>query len=330
MQILQRPRRSRRTASLRELVRETHLTAQQLIAPLFVTAGHQRIEPLASLPGIARLSVDQLLLEASRQWSLGIRSFLLFASINPSLKDPFGSEALNPCGLLPSAIQSLRDHLPEACIMSDIALDPFTDHGHDGLLNDKGDVDNDSSIERLAKMALLHAKAGVDMVAPSDMMDGRVRAIREALDLDGHSHCGIMAYTAKYASSLYGPFRQVLGSTLLRGDKRGYQMAPSNRREALREAQLDAAEGADILLVKPATLYLDVIAQLKQETLLPIAAYHVSGEYAMVMAAAERGWLDATAVLAEQLLAIRRAGADSIVTYASGMWRDLERALAVS
>jgi porphobilinogen synthase len=312
----ERPRRNRRTEALRGLVKETHLPVSHLVSPLFVCEGVYERQPIQSLPGVYRLSLDQLIPEALALWNLGCRAFLLFAHIPDRLKNAEGSEALNPTGLLPEAIRRLREALPDACLFSDIALDPYTDHGHDGLLHASGEVLNDATVEKLAEMALHHAAAGVSMVAPSDMMDGRVGALRQALDKENYQEVGILSYTAKYASALYGPFRELLGSQLKGGHKRSYQMAPSNRREACREAHLDQKEGADILMVKPATFYLDVISDLKKSSSLPIAAYHVSGEYAMVMAAAAHGFLQAPAVLAESLLAIRRAGADLIVTYA--------------
>jgi porphobilinogen synthase len=313
--LTERPRRNRSSEALRGLMRETSLGCNHLVAPLFVCEGYHVRAPVESLPGVYRLSLDLFVQEARLLWSQGCRAFLLFAQIPSGRKDPSGREALNRQGLLPSAIRSLKEELPEAVLFSDIALDPYTSHGHDGLVNERGEVLNDATVELLCEMALVHADAGASFVAPSDMMDGRVKCIRQALDESGHTQVGILSYTAKYASSLYGPFRQVLGSQLQFGNKRSYQMDPANRREAHREALLDVHEGADILMVKPAGLYLDVISDLRQLCAVPIAAYQVSGEYAMIQAAAINGWIDGPAVLLESLIAIRRAGADMIVTY---------------
>ena len=269
------------------------------------------------MPGIFRLSVDLLAQEANRCASLGLPGLLLFPAIPKSMKDPLGSEALNPLGLIPRAIGAIKESGSPLLVIADIALDPYTDHGHDGLLGPKGEVLNDETVATLTKASLVAAAAGADLVAPSDMMDGRVGAIRRALDDAGRIDVGILAYSAKYASSFYGPFREALGSAPKSGDKKSYQMDPANRREALLEALLDKDEGADILMVKPALPYLDVIAALRAATHLPIAAYQVSGEYSVIMAAHQNGWLDATATLLESLTSIKRAGADMIISYAA-------------
>lgn len=314
--LIERPRRNRQTAAIRALVEETHLHPANLVAPFFLLPGEKRKDPIETLPGISRLSLDLILREAEALHRQGVPAIALFPVIDPTLKDAEGNEALNSEGLIPQAIRRLKQELPSLCVIADVALDPYTSHGHDGVADDRGHVLNDATVEVLAKMAVILAGSGVDLVAPSDMMDGRVGAIRQALDQNHFSSVGILSYTAKYASSLYAPFRDALGSTLKFGDKKTYQMNPANSREALREARLDIAEGADMLMVKPALFYLDVIAKLKEATDLPICAYHVSGEYAMVMAAHERGYLDAPKVFFESLLSIKRAGADFIFTYA--------------
>lgn len=308
--------RNRRTDAIRSLVRETHLTPHDFVAPLFVIDGENIRASIASMPGVERLSVNLAVKEARALQQEGIRSIALFPVINPAFKSEEAEEAWNEDGLLSRAIREIKSALPDLCIMADVALDPFTSHGHDGLVNGKGEILNDETIECLIRMSLMQARNGIDFVAPSDMMDGRVAAIRKALDEEGFHHVGILAYSAKYASALYGPFRDALKVRLGFGDKKTYQMDPANCREALLEAALDEEEGADILMVKPATLYLDVIAKLREKTKRPIAAYHVSGEYAMVMAANEAGWLDASKVFYETLLSIKRAGADLIFTYA--------------
>lgn len=315
--LTKRPRRNRKSAAIRNLVQETRLHPNQLVAPLFVIEGQFEREPIESMPHIFRLSLDQLIQEVKELYQLGICAIDLFPFVPHEKKDPFGSEALRKGNLMTQAIAEIKDRIPEMCVMVDIALDPYTSHGHDGLLNDIGEVVNDPTLELLAQMSLLAAEAGADIVAPSDMMDGRVGFIRHALDKEGYSDVGIMAYAAKYASSLYAPFRNALCSSPKKGDKKGYQMNVANRKEALRDSLLDEEEGADVLLIKPAITCLDVIYELSQCTHLPIAAYQVSGEYAMIMAAAEKGWLDPMAVLEESLLSIKRAGADFILTYAA-------------
>lgn len=311
-----RLRRNRKSEAIRKMVQETTLQLSDLVAPFFVVEGvHQKI-PITRMPGVERLSIDFLLKEASFLHEQGVQAVCLFPVIDSSLKSLDGSEAYNRSSLMARAIRLLKKELPNLCVMADVALDPFTTHGHDGLVDAAGNILNDETVEILEQMSLMQAEAGVDFVAPSDMMDGRVKAIRKALDKEGHSHTGILAYSAKYASSLYEPFREALNVTLQFGDKKTYQMNPANVREALLEAELDEIEGADILMVKPATFYLDVITKLKNQTNRPIAAYHVSGEYAMVMAAHQMGYLKASKVFYEALLATKRAGADLIFTYA--------------
>ncbi len=311
-----RLRRNRASEAIRKLVQETHLTPSDFVAPLFVVEGEKKRIPIESLPGVERLSIDFAIKEAKELHERGIQSVALFPIIDPRLKSDDAKEAWNPNGLLAHAIQELKSALPTLCVMADVALDPFTSHGHDGLANEEGNILNDETVECLIQMSLMQAKAGIDFAAPSDMMDGRVGAIRKALDEEGFKNVGILAYSAKYASALYGPFRDALQVRLKFGDKKTYQLDPANCREALLEAALDEEEGADILMVKPATLYLDVIAKLRQQTKKPVAAYHVSGEYAMVMAAHRTGWLNAPKVFYESLLSIKRAGADLIFTYA--------------
>jgi porphobilinogen synthase len=307
-----RPRRLRRNEALRRMVRETRLSAEQLIAPLFVVSGSGVRKPVTSMPGVAQLSVDQTVEEARRISDAGVLAVLLFGI--PEHKDATGSEAYRDQGVVPRAVRALKKELPNLLVITDVCLCEYTDHGHCGVVVD-GDVDNDATIELLAKEALAHAKAGADIVAPSDMMDGRVLTIREALDEEGFDQVGIMAYAAKYASGFYGPFREAAESTPQFGDRRSYQMDPANAAEALREVELDIQEGADIVMVKPALAYLDVISRVKREFGFPLAAYSVSGEYAMVKAAAQQGWLDEERIMMETLLAIRRAGADLIITY---------------
>lgn len=313
----QRPRRNRRTPAVRSIVQETHIQPSNLISPFFILEGTKRQEAIHSMPGVFRYSVDLLIDEVIKLYNLGIRGIDLFAYVTKEKKDFKGSEALRPGNLLQQALFCLKREIPDMCVMVDIALDPFTDHGHDGILDGNGLVDNDETIVALGQMSLLAAQAGADIVAPSDMMDGRVAYIRKVLDREGYSHVGILSYTAKYASSFYGPFRDALSSAPAKGDKKNYQMNPANIREALLEATLDISEGADMLLIKPALPYLDVIAKIREATALPIGAYHVSGEYAMVMAAAQNGWIDADRVFLESMMSIKRAGADFVLTYAA-------------
>jgi porphobilinogen synthase len=311
-----RPRRNRQNEVIRSMVRENFLSPGQLIAPLFVVEGKNQNLPIKSMPGYSRFSIDNLVLEAKELYSLGIKSVALFPAINDSFKTTDAREAYNPEGLNARAIRAIKEALPEMMIMGDIALDPYSSDGHDGLVDPKtGEILNDATLEILAKQAVCEARAGVDIVGPSDMMDGRVAYIRAALDQEGFHNTMIMSYTAKYASGYYGPFRDALDSAPKKGDKKTYQMDPANGEEALREAALDEAEGADILMVKPGLPYLDIIYRLKQNFSLPIAAYNVSGEYAMVKAAAQNGWIDHDKVMMENLMCFRRAGADVILTY---------------
>ncbi|QUV83845.1 porphobilinogen synthase [Chloracidobacterium aggregatum] len=311
----ERPRRNRRTEAIRRMVRETSLTPAHLVAPLFVVDGDRERQPIPSMPGCERLSIDLLLEKCQQLADLGIGGIALFPALPTYKKDKTASEATNPDGLFPRAVSAVKEQVPELTIFTDVALDPYSCDGHDGLVSETGEILNDETVEVLARMAVLHARAGADYVAPSDMMDGRVGAIREALDVEGFPNVGIMAYSAKYASAFYGPFRDALDSAPKFGDKKTYQMDPANVREALREVRLDLAEGADMVMVKPALAYLDVIRAIWEISDVPITAYQVSGEYAMVKAAAERGWIDGDRVMLEILLAIRRAGADVIFTY---------------
>jgi porphobilinogen synthase len=315
-----RPRRLRRFATRRALVAETFLRAEDLIAPLFVVEGRARPDPIASMPGVFRLSIGDLVKECRELHRLGVPAVALFPKLEARFKDEQGSEALNPDTLVLRAVRAVKKAVPEITVITDVALDPYTTHGHDGVLNAaKDDVDNDRTVAILAQMAVLQAQAGVDFVAPSDMMDGRVGAIRKALDAAGFTDTGILAYSAKYNSAYYGPFRDAVGSAQAAGtrllSKATYQMNPANRREAVREVQLDVAEGADIVMVKPAGPYLDIIREVRNSTRTPVAAYQVSGEYAQIHAAARLGWLDLARCRDESLLAIKRAGADMILTY---------------
>ena len=322
--MLIRPRRNRVSAGMRNLVRETWLAPSQLVWPLFVQDGESRETPIGSMPGQARLSIDRLLAKAGEAFRLGVPAVALFPALPDSLKDARAQESTNPDGLLQRAVRALKRELPELVVITDVALDPYSSDGHDGVLID-GKIDNDETLPILAAMAVAQARAGADVVAPSDMMDGRVGAIRKALDEAGHTDVAICSYSVKYASAFYGPFREALDSAPRSGDKKTYQMDPGNVREGLREVRLDEAEGADWLMVKPGLPYLDVIRYLRDITALPIAAYHVSGEYSMLQAAAANGWLDYERCLLESLLCLRRAGADIIFTYAAV---DAARALA--
>lgn len=324
---LSRPRRLRRTDYSRRLVREHQLTADDLIYPVFILDGKNQRQAVGSMPGVERLSLDLLMPVAEDCVKLGIPVMALFPVIDSSLKDPYGNEALNPEGLVPTVVRALKKNFPDLGIMTDVALDPFTSHGQDGWLDDDGYILNDLTLAQLVKQAMVQADAGVDMVAPSDMMDGRIGAIRQALENKGHVHTQIMAYSAKYASSFYGPFRDAVGSAanLGKGNKKTYQMDPGNTNEALREVALDIAEGADMVMVKPGMPYLDVVRRVKDEFGVPTFAYQVSGEYAMLKAAAQNGWLDHDGVMMESLLAFKRAGADGVLTYFA---RDAARLLA--
>ncbi|HVY96907.1 MAG TPA: porphobilinogen synthase [Solirubrobacterales bacterium] len=307
-----RLRRLRRTETLRGLVRETELAPSHLIQPLFVVAGEDVREEIPSMPGIERFSISGLVEEAAAVAAAGVGAVLLFGI--PASKDESGSGAYDDEGIVQMAVRALKEALPDLTVITDVCLCEYTSHGHCGFVRD-GEVDNDISVELLAKTAISHAEAGADAVAPSDMMDGRVGTIRFQLDEEGHSGTPIVAYSAKYASAFYGPFRDAAESTPEFGDRRGYQMDPANADEAVREAMLDLEEGADMLMVKPATAYLDVVRRVKDETGAPVAAYHVSGEYSMLKAAAANGWIDERAAALETLTAIRRAGADAVVTY---------------
>jgi porphobilinogen synthase len=307
-----RPRRLRRSESIRALVRETVLTVDDLIWPIFIETGVGVKKPIVSMPGQFRYSVDMAVQAVTEAWNLGIKAVILFGI--PDHKDALGTRAYAKDGVVPNAVRALRNALPELLVITDVCLCEYTDHGHCGQV-DKGEVLNDESLDLLAKEAIAHARAGAQMVAPSDMMDGRVGYIRDALDEEGFEHVSIMAYSAKYASAYYGPFREAADSAPAFGDRRSYQMDPPNAIEALREVTLDEEEGADIVMVKPAGPYLDIVRMIREHTDLPVAAYQVSGEYAMIHAAAANGWLDLERVMMESLVGIKRAGADMILTY---------------
>jgi len=312
--MLSRPRRNRKSQIIRDMVQENYLRPSDFIFPLFVVEGKNEKTEVSSMPGIFRYSIDLLLKEVESCLKLGLKSFDLFPSIPDVLKDTTASESLNKNGLYLKAIKAIKENFPETCIITDVAMDPYSSDGHDGLVKN-GEIVNDETLEILAKMAVAHAEAGADIIAPSDMMDGRVQYIREALDNASFTNVSIMSYTAKYASAFYGPFRDALDSAPKFGDKKTYQMNPANQREALIEGALDVQEGADFLMVKPALAYLDVIKLLKDNYDLPIAAYNVSGEYAMIKAASQKGWLDEQKATVETLMGIKRAGADVILTY---------------
>lgn len=309
-----RLRRNRRTPAIREMVQENHLHPSDFIAPIFIMEGENQKEEISSMPGYYRYSLDTLGSELEELIEVGIQSVLLFVKVPDSKKDNKGKEALNEMGLMQRSVRFIKENYPDLWVMTDVAMDPYSSYGHDGIV--EGDeIVNDPSVEVLAKMAASHAKAGADMVAPSDMMDGRIAAMRTALDNAGYENTGIMAYSAKYASSFYGPFRDALDSAPGFGDKKTYQMNPANVDEALREVELDIEEGADIVMVKPGMPYLDVVRAVKQNFNIPVSVYNVSGEYAMIKAAAEKGWLNEEEVMMESLLAFKRAGADLIATY---------------
>jgi porphobilinogen synthase len=318
-----RPRRLRKSVEIRDLVRENSVTPQDLVQPLFVIDGSGPAEEIASMPGQRRLTISQLVAECRELYEAGIRGVALFPKLDARLKDPRGTEALSKKTLILRAVRAVKAAVPKLLLFTDIALDPYTSHGHDGVLTEDGsDVDNDATVEILCKMALLHAEAGVDFVAPSDMMDGRIGAIRAALDAAGYEQTGLLAYSAKFSSAYYGPFRDAVGSASAAGttllNKDTYQLDPANARAAAREVALDVAEGADIVMVKPAGPYLDILRQTRAATNLPVAAYQVSGEYAQIVAAAQMGWLDRERTRDESLLAIKRAGADIILSYFAG------------
>ncbi len=313
--ITTRPRRLRRTETLRRMVRENDLTVDDLIYPMFVMSGEGQKVEISSMPGCYRFTLDLLLAEIAEIYSLGIGAIALFPVIPESLKDDTGSESYNPDGLVQRTVKAIKQAVPEILVITDVALDPFTTHGHDGIVDENGVILNDATVEVLVKMSLSQAEAGSDMVAPSDMMDGRIGAIRQALDAAGYIDTRILAYSAKYASAYYGPFRDALDSAPKFGDKKTYQMDAANTREAIKEVTLDIAEGADIVMVKPALAYLDIIRKVKDYTNVPVAAYNVSGEYSMIKAAAQNGWIDEKKVILETLLSMKRAGADLILTY---------------
>jgi porphobilinogen synthase len=312
--MVHRPRRLRRTETLRRMVREHLLQVEDLIYPLFVMEGEGQRVPVPSMPGCYRYTLDLLLTEIQEAHQLGIGAIALFPLIPPAQKDNAGTESYNPDGLIPRAVRAIKQTIPNVLVFTDVALDPYSSEGHDGIVQD-GKILNDETVAVLVKQAIAQAEAGADFVAPSDMMDGRVGAIRQSLDAAGWIDVGILAYSAKYASAYYGPFRDALDSAPKFGDKKTYQMDAANAKEALKEVDLDIAEGADIVMVKPALAYLDIICQIKQHTHLPVAAYNVSGEYAMIKAAAEQGWIDEQKVILETLTSMKRAGADLILTY---------------
>jgi len=309
---IERPRRLRKTETIRRMARETVLTPNDFILPMFTISGKKRSEPVEAMPGVSRMSADLIAEEAKKAFDLGVPAIILFGI--PDSKDAVGSSSWDENGVVQKAVKKVKDKVPEICVICDVCLCEYTDHGHCGVIKN-GEVDNDTTLELLAKQAVSFAQAGADIVAPSDMMDGRVLHIREGLDENGFSEIAIMAYSAKYASGFYGPFREAAGSAPQFGDRRGYQMDPANAREALREVRLDLEEGADIVMVKPALAYLDVIRRVSEISDMPVAAYNVSGEYSMVKAAAERGWIDEKRVALEILAGIKRAGADMILTY---------------
>ena len=312
---IHRPRRLRGTATLRRMVQETTLTVDDLIYPMFVMEGEQQKVEIVSMPGCYRYTLDLLLKEIAEVYHLGINAIALFPVIPEVNKDDTGTESYNPEGLVQRTVKAIKQAVPDILVITDVALDPFTTHGHDGIVDENGVILNDPTVEVLVKMAVSQAAAGSDMVAPSDMMDGRIGAIRKALDAEGYIDVRILAYSAKYASAYYGPFRDALDSAPKFGDKKTYQMDAANAREAIKEVALDIAEGADIVMVKPALAYLDIIRQVRDYTNLPVAAYNVSGEYAMIKAAAQNGWIDEKKVILETLTSIKRAGADLILTY---------------
>ncbi len=315
MQLTHRPRRLRRNPSVRSLVRENHLSVDDFIYPMFVMEGENNRVEIPSMPEAYRFTLDLLVKEVEENYALGIKAIALFPAVPEEKKDLTGSESFNPEGLAQRAVRAIKAAVPDLIIFTDVALDPFTTHGHDGIIDDNGVILNDETVEVLVKMSVSQAAAGTDFVSPSDMMDGRIGAIRQGLDDAGFENVGILAYSAKYASAYYGPFRDALGSAPKSGDKKTYQMDPANSREAIKEVYLDIAEGADIVMVKPALAYLDIIAKVKEATNVPVAAYNVSGEYAMVKAAAQLGWIDEKKVMFETLLSMKRAGADIILSY---------------
>lgn len=314
MRLIRRNRILRQSSAIRSMVAETILTPADFIAPLFIVEGSNVKEEISSMQNYFRMSIDLTVQEVKQLWSMGIKCVLLFIKCADELKDNKGTEALNPNGLMQRSIKAIKDACPDMCVMTDIALDPFSSYGHDGIV-ENGEIVNDATVDVLAQMSVSHAQAGADFVAPSDMMDGRIIAIREALEKDGFTKTGIMSYSAKYASCFYGPFRDALDSAPGFGDKKTYQMDYGNRKEAIKEVLMDVEEGADIVMVKPAMAYLDIIREVKNTVDIPVSAYHVSGEYAMIKAAAKMGWLNEDKAILESLTSIKRAGADLIATY---------------
>ncbi|NET27012.1 porphobilinogen synthase [Okeania sp. SIO1I7] len=312
---VQRPRRLRRTPALRRMVEETQLTVNDLIYPLFVMEGEGQKVEVVSMPGSYRYTLDLLLKEIEDAYNLGINAIALFPLVEEAKKDNVGTESYNPEGLIQRTVKAIKQTIPDIVVITDVALDPYSSEGHDGIVGENGVILNDPTVEVLVKQALSQAEAGADIVAPSDMMDGRIGAIRKALDAAEYFDVGILAYSAKYASAYYGPFRDALDSAPKFGDKKTYQMNPANAREAIKEVALDIAEGADMVMVKPALAYLDIICEVKKTTNLPVAAYNVSGEYAMIKAAGQKGWIDEKKVMLETLTSMKRAGADLILTY---------------
>lgn len=316
MYLQRRNRIIRKSAAIRTMVAETILTPGDFIAPIFITEGSGVVEEIASMKNYYRRSLDKTIEDVKGLWNLGIKSVLLFVKTLDAIKDNTGNESWNPDGLMQRSIKAIKDAVPEIVVMTDVALDPYSIYGHDGIVNpDKGTILNDETVEALTKMSISHAAAGADFIAPSDMMDGRIGAFRKALEENGYSDVGIMSYSAKYASCFYGPFRDALDSAPGFGDKKTYQMNYANRIEAINEVLQDVAEGADIVMVKPAMAYLDIIREVKNAVTVPVSAYHVSGEYAMIKASAERGWIDENKAIIESLTSIKRAGADLIATY---------------
>ncbi len=314
MYLQRRNRILRQSQAIRSLVSETNLTPNDFIVPLFIVEGENEVSEIASMPNYYRRSIDLTVKEVKELWSMGLKSVLLFVKSKDELKDNKGTEALNPNGLMQRSIKAIKDAVPEMLIMTDVALDPFSSYGHDGIV-ENGEIVNDATVEVLAKMSVSHAAAGADFVAPSDMMDGRIGAIRQALEESGYTKTGIMAYSAKYASCFYGPFRDALDSAPGFGDKKTYQMDYCNRTEAIKEAMMDVEEGADIVMVKPALSYLDIIREVKNVVDVPVSCYNISGEYAMIKAAAKMGWIDEDKAILETLTSMKRAGADLIATY---------------
>ena len=321
--MMKRPRRLRKSAALRDLVAENRLSMNDLMTPLFILEGEGQQKEIPSMPGYWKKSLDLTLEDVKELWDMGLKSVLLFVQVDDSLKDNAGTEAVNDGGLMQESVRAIKEAVPGMVVMTDVALDPYSSFGHDGIVVD-GEIMNDGTVEVLAEMALSHARAGADFVAPSDMMDGRIGAIRKRLDAEGFENTGIMSYSAKYASSFYGPFRDALDSAPGFGDKKTYQMDPANAIEGVKEALLDIEEGADMVMVKPGLPYLDMVCRVKEKSEVPVSVYHVSGEYAMIKAAAAQGWIDEDAAIMESLLSFKRAGADLIATYFS---RDAVRLL---